>query len=244
MNLKKDYPLGIAFALVNTVFLGFVGLVDKIGSLKTNSPLIFSSQSLFFSLLFTLVFVLCYFRGSLVNKVKAITWPSWRLIILIGLLSSGLSVLFRFLGLIQSTGTFATLSQVITTLFTAIFAHFFLKEKLSKQFWALFVVIIVATYFVSIGKLSLASVKTGDLLILIGAVILASGNVFSRLAVHQVSPILLAQGRFIVGVVFLTTIAMVFLGQKVDFFHPNIYSVLSGCSWSIMVISFNFAIKK
>lgn len=232
------------FALISCLSLGTVGIIDKLGILQSSSPFIFSSQSLLFTLFFTIIFTLIYFKGLPIRDIKGISFSSWRLIILVGILASGLFILFRFLGLTQSTGTFATLSQVITTSLTALLAWVFLKERLSKLFWILFALIIFSTYFVSIGKIAVASVKTGDLFIILGAFFLAAGNIFSMLVVQKVDPILVAVGRSLIGFIFLLLAGFLFINWGGFFSTFTIWVVLSGLLWSIVVITFNLAIKR
>jgi drug/metabolite transporter (DMT)-like permease len=244
MLIAKDHRRGIHLALANAAGLGLVGLVDKLGSSRAVNPLVFSLQSIFFALVFTSLFALLHYRGSLAGQVKGLSWASWKLMALIGVCSSGLFVLFRFVGLAQSTGTFATLSQVVTTSFTAIFAFFFLKEKLSRPFWILFFTILAAMYFVSIGRLELASLKAGDLFIVAGTFFLAAGNIFSKAALKEVPPVILTVGRFGFGFLFLVAAGMIFLAAPAEFFQPNVYAPLSGFLWGLMIIAFNLAIKK
>lgn len=244
MNNRKNYIPGVILSLVSCFCLGVVGVVDKIGTLQFNNPLIFSSQSILFALLFTVLFAFFYFKGLPVGMLKEISFSSWGLIIIVGVFGSGLFILFRFLGLTQSTGTFATLSQVITTALTAILARVFLKERLSKSFWGLFVVIIFSMYFVSVGKLALANIKTGDLLILFGTFFLASGNIFSKIAVQKVNPVLLSVGRFLVGFIFLLITSLIYMSHGNILSPFTIWIVLSGLLWSVCITTFSLAIKK
>lgn len=244
MDNQKNYTRGVIFSLIACISLGIVGIIDKVGTLQTNNPFIFSSQSLLFSLLFTVIFALIYFKGLPVRETKSISFSSWRLIILVGILASGLFILFRFLGLTQSTGTFATLSQIVTTSLTAIFARIFLKEKLSKSFWGIFLIILVSMYFVSIGKFAFASVKQGDLFILFGTLFLAAGNIFSKIVVHRVNPVLVSAARFLIGFIFLAIASIILMNHQTISNPFSIWVILSGLLWSTLVITFNLALKR
>lgn len=241
--MNKNYSQGVILSIINCLSLGVLGIVDKIGTLQSNNPLIFSSQSLLFSLLFTVIFTLFYFKGIPTKEIKLIPKSFWILIILVGIFASGIFILLRFLGLTQSTGTFATLSQVITTSLTALLAFLFLKEKLSKIFWLLFLMIIVSVYFVSVGKIALADIKTGDFLIILSTVFLAAANIFARIVVSKVNPILLSLSRFFLGFIFLSIIGFLLLNKEV--FHSFTWLVvLSGILWASSVLFFNLALKK
>lgn len=229
--------------MINLFSLGTLGIVDKIGTLQTNNPFAFSAQSLLFSLLFTVIFTLFYFRGIPTKNIKEISKSSWLLIILVGIFASGIFILLRFLGLTQSTGTFATLSQVITTSLTALLAFLFLKERLSKVFWILFAVIIFSVYFVSVGKIAFSDIRTGDLLIIFSTIFLAAANIFSRIIVKQVNPILLSLGRFFFGFIFLAIVGFLLLhGGTFNF--TTWLVVFSGLLWAVSVLTFNLAIAK
>lgn len=244
MDNNKGYLHGVFFSLLSCLALGFLGIVDKIGTVQSGNPFIFSSQSILFALIFTTIFGLIYFKGIPVQNLKALSLNSLKLLILVGIFASGLFILFRFLGLTQSTGTFATLSQIITTAITAIFARLFLKEKLSKSFWILFLVILAAMYFVSIGKLTFASIKQGDLFILFGTLFLAGGNIFSKIVVHQVNPILVSAARFLFGFVFLAVSSILLINYQAVSNPFSMWVILSGLLWSTAVIAFNLAIKR
>lgn len=241
--MNKKYFSGVILSLIGCSSLGILGIVDKIGTIQSNNPLIFSTQSLLISLLFTTIFALIYFKGKLIHNIKSLPLPSLGLIVLVGTFASGFTILLRFLGLMESTGTFATLSQVITTSLTALLALIFLKEKLLKAFWGFFAIIILATYFVSVGKIAVASIKTGDMFIILSTFFLATGNIFSGIAVRQASPILVSVGRFLVGFIFLLMVSFIIVGGKI-FNFSNYWVLVSGLFWSISIITFNLALQK
>lgn len=243
MRNNKNYVAGVFFALVNCVSLGFIGLVDKAGMMEKSDPMLFSSQSIFFSLIFAAIFSIIYFKGLPVELIKKVSPSNWLLIIVVGILGSGIFIFLRILGLTESTGTFATLSQIITTSLTAILAWKFLQERLSKFFWVLFAVIIFSTYFVSVGKMALSGISIGDLIIIFSTIFLASSNIFSRIAVKEVDPILLSVGRLFFGFGFLSVLGILLNGSEVfNLVHP--LAILSGFFMATAVIGFNFAIKK
>lgn len=244
MNNKKNYTYGVILSLIACIILGILGIIDKLGTLQSSNPFTFSFQSLLFALVFTVILALIYYKGIPARDIKSISFSSWGSIILIGIFASGLFILFRFLGLTQSTGTFATLSQVITTSLTALLALIFLKERLSKIFWLLFAIIIFSMYFVSVGNIALASIKTGDLFIILGAFFLAVANIFSRSVVQKVDPVLVALGRALTGFIFLLLVGFFFVKNGEILESLTIWAVLSGLFWSAWIISFNFAIKK
>jgi drug/metabolite transporter (DMT)-like permease len=239
---NNDFVAGVIFSLINSLSLGILGVVDKIGAGQFTSSIVFSTQSVFFSLLFVTLFALFYFKSSFILQTKSISIPSLKYIFFAGIFASGFFILFRFLGLKQATGTFATLGQVIITAETAILSLLFLKEKLSKIFWILFVFILIAIYFVSVGSFTFEPLREGDSLIIFGASFVAFANVFSKLAVNKVNPVVFSEGRFLSGGVFLVIVALLFFHSNVFIF--SIWSILSGFFWAINVIAFNFAIKK
>ena len=242
MRKNNDFATGVIFSVINSISLGILGVVDKIGAGQFSSSIVFSTQSVFYSLIFVNIFALSVYRSSFIPTIKTISLPTMRNIIFVGILASGLYILFRFLGLTQSTGTFATLAQVIITAETAILALIILHEKLSKTFWILFLTILVSLYFVSVGSLKFTPLQNGDSMIIVGATFVAFANIFSKFALKEVSPVILSVGRFFFGFLFLLLTMLLF-------FHTNIFvfsfwSVLSGLFWTVNVLTFNSAINK
>jgi drug/metabolite transporter (DMT)-like permease len=244
MKKKKNFLLGTTYAFINMISLGILGIVDKIGATHTVNPFVFSTQSVFFSLLFVTIFAFLYKKNEFIREIKHTPFSAWRLLFFIGIFSSGLFILFRFLGLLQSTGTFATLSQVIITALTAVLAMFFLKEKLPRIFWLFFFIIIVAMYFVSIGKFALATLGKGDSYIIIGAIFVAFANLFSKKALAYVSPVILTMGRFFFGTLLLLVISLFVFHFTSVLLTFSIWSLASGLLWTVNATAFSFSIQK
>src|SRR6185369_12681095 len=122
---NKNFIQGILFAFLNSICLGIIGVVDKLGRLHSSDPFLFATQSVIFSLIFSTVIALIFFRRDVLKNFSKVPFSSWRDIFFVGIFASGLFVLFRFLGLTQSTGTFASLAQVITSPATALLAAIF-----------------------------------------------------------------------------------------------------------------------
>lgn len=242
--MKKRFAQGILFSLINSLSLGILGVVDKIGAKHFTTSIVFSVQSVTFSFLLVTFFALFYHKGSYGKSLEKISFSSWKNILFVGVLASGLFILFRFLGLTQSTGTFATLGQIVTTSETAILAMIFLKEKLSKPFWFLFIIILIAMYFVSVGNFTFTSLQKGDWYILLGATFVAFANIFAKFAVNKVNPVILSQGRFFFGAAFLILTSIFFFHQTNLLFTFSLWSLLSGFFWTINVLAFNFAIQR
>lgn len=245
MTNKKAYKAGILFSLANAVTLGTLGIIDKIGATQTGiNPFTFSTQSVLFGFLFITLYALIVQRSTFIHDFKQTTMPTWQRIILVGIFASGFNTFLRFIGLTQSTGTFATLGQIIITAMSAVLAYFFLKEKLSKPFWALFFLIIVATYFVSVGKLSLTALQLGDSYILLGTVFVAVANILSKQATNQTSPLVLTVGRFFFASIFLLNLQLLFMNQPAELFTFSIWAVISGLLWSFNTTVYNMAMHK
>jgi len=153
-------------------------------------------------------------------------------------------IIFRFLGLTQSTGTFATLAQIIITAQTAILAAIFLKEKLSKIFWVFFIVIIIAMYFVSTGKFALVPLQRGDLYIIFGTIFIAIANIFSKIVVGKINPLLFSEGRFFFSAIGILLACFFVFQQTNALFVFSLWSVISGFFWAINIVAFSFAIQR
>ena len=235
--------LGVIYAFLTAICFGITGVIDKIGVSSVNSPLVYSLQSLLVALIITTLLTVLYLNKSL-RKCLRIPRKIWLYIIMVGILASGLFVYFRFIGLVESTGTFANLSQIMTTSLTAILAWKFLREKLPIIFWILFTIIIISTLLVSIGEIKLVAISRGDLFILIGTFFLAAANIFSKLAAEKVHPMVITVVRFVFGVMTIVIIGGLF--NPIGLFSQpiTIWAVLSGLLWTGSVIFFNFALQR
>lgn len=243
-KITTVFAQGVLFAFINSLSLGLLGIIDKVGAGYFDISILFSTQSVLFSLIFVTIFALFYYKGSLLKEIKQIPFDSWKNIFFVGIFASGLFVIFRFLGLTEATGTFATIAQIIITAETALLAMIFLHEKLSKTFWVFFLIILIAIYFISVGDLTITGLQKGDWYIIIGATFLAFANIFSKLAVNKVNPVLLSEGRFFFGALFLILTSVLILQQTTALFTFSIWSLLSGLFWAVNVIAFNFAIQR
>ena len=134
-NTSNNEKKGIITAILGSLCLGLAGITDKVGAIASKQPFLYSTQTIFFAFCFTVVYFFLFKKKSVKDIYKKLDPTSWLQLLLIGCLGVGIAILLRFIGLLQSTGTFASLSQVITVAFTGMLAHFFLKEKLSKGFW-------------------------------------------------------------------------------------------------------------
>src|SRR3989338_9414903 len=235
---------GIIYAILTSICFGITGVVDKIGVSQVNNPLVFSLQSTSVAIIITTFIAVIFFNTSIAKELKSIKRSIWFYVILVGIFSSGIFVVFRFIGLIQTTGTFANLTQIITTSLTAIFAWIFLRERLPKKFWYLFVIILIATYFVSIGHIRLASISQGDMYIIFGTLFLASGNIFSKLAAGRVHPIILSMARFFFGGIVILVVNIFLFDQNL-MTQPFVgWALISGLLWSGNVIFFHLALTQ
>jgi len=218
--------------------------VDKAGATSYDISLLFSLHSVLFAVLFGTLFALVYRGEKILVDIKKTSKRAWIAIIMFGLFASGLFIVFRFLGLAQSSGTFATLGQVITTSLTAILAFIILRERLAKQFWLFFVLIILATYVVSTNSVTLSTPKVGDLFILLAAFFLAIANIFAKIAIPKTTPIVLSVGRFCTGAIFFILATMLLFGAEALFSEFSYWSILSGFFWTVNILAFSFAISR
>ena len=241
-NTSSNEKKGIITAIFGSLCLGLAGITDKLGAIASKQPFLYSTQTIFVAFCFTVVYSFLFKKKSVKDIYKKLDPTSWLQLLLIGCFAFGIAILLRFIGLLQSTGTFASLSQVITVAFTGMLAHVFLKEQLSKGFWFLFLFIVIATYFVSVGSFSLVTIKSGDAFIVCAALFVAIGNIIAKLTVHKVNPIFVAVGEFFFGFLFLFFINIVFFFHSTPFLFP-LFAILSGLFWAGCGISFNLALN-
>ncbi len=119
---------------------------------------------------------------------------SWRKILIYGLIASGIYQIIFLLGVARTTAGNASLIMSSVPMWTALLSRFFLKDKLSKLAWSGLIVAFIGTLIVSTAKgiSSDEQYQLGNAIMLIGALTWASGTVYSRRILDDISPLKLA----------------------------------------------------
>ncbi len=226
---------GLSWTIGSVLAVGLAGFVDKLGTTKISNPLWYSLITLLAALGFSLLYVVLIQRRTTPSSLHKTSLSKWLVLVLLGMISSGLFIILRFYGLQSSTATFTTLSQVLTSVVTVFFAALIFKEQLPKIFTLLFPVILIATYFFSTASLSFSAMKSGDLLIILAALLLAGGNMVGKVATQVFTSEIITIGRTIFGLL-LVLLAIIFIHP-----HPvslNAFLIFPIISGAIMTTNF------
>ena len=184
--------------LIFAAFLfGLKAIADKQVALSTDSKLLATTISSLVSALF-IAGVLLYRRRGDLGFMPA-TRSQWLQMISVGSIASGIAIWLTFVGLGESSATFAALNQGVAVLSTVLLATLVLKEKLPKSFYFALPIMIAGTYLVSVGEFKFTSIKNGDLLILGAAALIGVSNVVAKQVMQQIPSQQVVIMRFVFG---------------------------------------------
>ena len=242
-NAKTLNIQGLIWSLGCVLALGFSGFIDKIGSGKMSNPLWYSLITLISAVFVSFLYMKFIKKVPIAKIIKSHKSFLWILVIL-GINSSGIFILLRFYGLKDSTATFVTLSQIITSVLTVFFASIVFKEYLPPVFKYLFPIILLATYFFSTGKIQFIAMKHGDLLVLLAALLLAMGNMFGKTASKHFDASVVTVGRVFWGFIFVLVSIILTGSYSIVLNNVLLFPVLSGIITAVNFICYYEGIKR
>ncbi len=221
MTLKGTFYLTIALLIY-----GFTHITDKIGINNGVNPTIFSFFRSFFGLGFiTLIWFALKKRRRLRFKKEYI-----KNLVIIGSLSSGLTVFLSILALSFTTATNKGIMQGMYTAFTLIFAYFLLHERLPKLFYPTFMVMIGGLVMLT-SKGFLQLPNEGDWLLFGTVPLIGFCNVYARKTMKKLNSLTVSFGRYIFGSLFIV-LMLFFFGIR------DIASIKNGLLWAFLSGSF------
>jgi drug/metabolite transporter (DMT)-like permease len=237
----KNYK-GIIFAVLSMVFLALRSLIDKKGSMEVQSPLYYSLGTLIFSTIFISIFVFIKQKNEITVSLKSLSFRSTALLILTGIIASGIVFILRFEGIQESTASFAALSQVISTGTTVLLAFLIFKDNLPRIGYILLPIIFFFTYIISVGDFRIESIRKGDFLILISAVFIGVTNIIAQHLSARTKSSIISFSRFFFGIPIILGVIFYSEPQGVEF-SKIIWMFFSALVLTLNVISFYEAIK-
>jgi len=217
--MKNKLNLIILTAIISGVSI----FVNSFG-LSFNNPYIFTFIKNFVVAVFLFSLILLFKEYS---QLKKISKKNWLKLSLIGLIGGSVPFLMFFKGLTLTSSAKGAFIHKTMFLYVAIFAYFFLKEKLSwKSALAGITLIIGNLLFL---KLTWSPFNYGDLLILGATILWAAENTLSKHILKNISPSVVGFSRMFFGSIFI----MIFLVATGNF--SDLY-VLTGQQfmWAII----------
>jgi drug/metabolite transporter (DMT)-like permease len=133
------------------------------------------------------------------NSLKALSPKNWARLASIGLLGGSVPFLLYFYALKLSTAASAGFFHKTLFFWAAVFAAFFLKEKIDRRFLAAAALLLAGNFLV----FGIASFAFPELLILAATVLWAAENTLSKHALKELSGSMVAFGRMFFGSIFI-----------------------------------------
>jgi len=226
--IKFSYSIPILAA----VTYGVKSILDKQVALQSDSLLTATTVNSFASALCVMTLMILVSKKDM-SFVRTSKRQLMKLAI-VGSIASGLVVWLIFLGLEESSATFAALNQGVAALSTVILATIILKEQLPRSFYFALPLMIFGTYLVSVGGFKSEAIKTGDILILgaaglIGVSIIIAKDLLNELPLYHVTLM-----RFIFGG--LTTLLIALVSSESIQFDGFSWMIASGVVTAVFVI--------
>lgn len=151
--------------------------------------------------LLTIFFLLLYLVAIKSRKIFSGSTSSKVGVIISSLIAGGLANVIGYQGLALSTATNYGFLVKLATVFTIIFAFFFLGEPLSKKKWFFVLVSILGAYFLST-RGNLLTPHMGDILIILSAVGYSSATIIVRKVLKRdMDPDIVSLYRAVFGIV-------------------------------------------
>jgi drug/metabolite transporter (DMT)-like permease len=174
-------------------------------------------------IIITAIFLLKKYKPLGVIKKNA------RHFVILGFCFSGCGILLKLWGLMYTTATNAGFIMSLSSLAAVFFAFFLLREKASKGFYIVALVMIFGVYLVATGGEKILPQK-GDLIILGVAFLIGFMQIYGKKVLKKLSVIETAFGRSVFG--------MIFLGFMIPVFAPAGFSTIPNV-WVLLLVLAN-----
>ncbi len=147
---------------------------------------------------------------------------NFRRILLVSLIGTGLSYGLGYAGLAHSTAINYSFLFQSSILFVPILAHFFLNEKFSPAKIILMSLFSIGIFFVTTRGQGIVP-KSGDILILLGALCFSISVIVSKQVLDHLHPDVFATYRPLLAALLLFVLALFFDPPKLNLLHPLVF---------------------
>jgi len=230
---------GTTYLVIALLINGFTHIFDKLGINNGVNPTIFSLFRSFFGLA-SIAFI-----WLSVKKKRKLSFKKRYLknLIIIGFLSSGLTVFLSIQALSFTTATNKGMMQGMYTALTLIFAYFLLHERLPKLFYPTFISMVAGLVMLtSKGLLQLPN--KGDWILFSTVPLIGFCNVYARKTMKRLNSLTVSFGRYIFGSLFILLMLFFFgLNEITTIRNGFLWVALSGGLGGLRLMSFYKGIK-
>lgn len=204
MNVKiNNTTKGILLVLSTAIISGVSIFANSyfVTKIDPNSLTLFKNSLTAFALFSIIIIGARYSKNKNFNQLKKLNKNEWGALTVIGLIGGSIPFLLFFQGLAMIQGSAGALIHKSMFIFVAIFATFFLKEKINKLFFPLALMLLVGNFLLLNG--SFGSIGTGHLMVLAATLLWAAENTYSKHLLKNINGTSLAFGRMFFGSIFI-----------------------------------------
>jgi drug/metabolite transporter (DMT)-like permease len=140
---------------------------------------------------------------------------------IIGIIGSGTAMMTLYIGQAYTLAINAGFVFRFVFIFTALFSHFLLKDKIQKGQYASMGIMFIGMYLISTDGKAL-NPHWGDLLVLLASMQVGLTNVLAKITMKKVNSYMISAIRIFIGSIFIVTVVSILLG--LDTLSP-LYSI-------------------
>ncbi|MEK7130492.1 MAG: DMT family transporter [Patescibacteria group bacterium] len=199
----NKYKLAIALALLTAVFSGVNNFITKIAVTAVKDPVVFTTLKNAIVAVFLIGIIIVWKKRS---ELAKLTPRQKKLLILIGIIGGSIPFILYFTGLKQTSALNASLIHKTLFVWVAIMAVPILKEKIGWLQFAAMGLLFGGT--IAVGGFQGFKLNGGELMILGATLFWAVENIIAKFVLRDVSSILLAGARMILGSIILFAVVL------------------------------------
>lgn len=222
------------YLTLTAIATGLAAVINKAG---LNAGL----NSLSFALMATLIAAIIPFFYVIANlkEVKRIERKNWLYLITLGVVHTGTARFTLYIGQSLTSAMNVGFLQKTSVVFTAIFAYFMVRERISRSQILPMVIPFVGVFLLTTsGHLQIP--RAGDLLIVSTAMQWGIGNSLAKITMGKVPPNMISALNIIIGAVFMLVVVFSLIGLNAfaAFLSGFWYVIASAMLMDIFVFAF------
>lgn len=224
----------VFYLTLTAIATGLAAVVNKAGLNAGLNPLSFAFTTTLIAAIIPFFYVIAGLK-----EVKRIERKNWLYLIILGMVHTGTSRFTLYIGQSLTSAMNVGFLQKSSVVFTALFAYFMVRERISRSQILPIVIPFVGVFLLSTsGHLQIPG--TGDLLIVLTAMQWGLGNSFAKRTMDQVPPNVVSALRIIIGAVFMLVVVFSLMGSNafVAFSSGFWYVIASAMLMDIFVFTF------
>ena len=202
LTIMNKYKLAIALGALTAVFSGVNNFITKIAVTAVKDPVVFTTLKRHCGR----ISYRHYYCLEKEKRVGEIDSETKKLLILIGIIGGSIPFILYFTGLMQTSALNASLLHKTLFVWVAIMAVPILKEKIGWLQFAAMGLLFGGT--IAVGGFQGFKLNGGELMILGATLFWAVENIIAKFVLRDVSSILLAGARMILGSIILFAVVL------------------------------------